>query len=502
MPRTKEKKLEKFTSRPPVVVILGHVDHGKTSILDFIRKTHVVEKEAGGITQHIGAYQIDYQGKTITFIDTPGHEAFSAMRSRGAKVADMAVLVVAAEEGVKPQTKEAIKHIKKTGLPVIVALNKIDKKEAQPERVKRELAENEIVVESLGGQVPSVNLSAKTGQGIDELLEIINLVAEMEELKYQPDQPASGVVIESYLDHLRGPTATLLIREGTLKDTDIVGTASAAGRIKTMEDWQSQAVEKATAGRPVIVTGFNQVPQVGEKFSIFENLEQAQQKVAQKTAKRKETKEVFMIAPDKKVLNLILKADVQGSLEAIRESLQSIPSEEVILRLLKTEVGEINESDIKLAEPAQAKIIGFRVKIGPGLSEVAQRKKVKILTFDVIYELIQGVRNLVEKLLEPEIIKNVLGQVKVLAIFRREKERQIVGGRVRTGKVEKGTLIDVIRENKKIGQGRLIQLQHNKKDVEEVLKGRDCGILFEGQVTIEKGDILEVYQEERKKREL
>lgn len=503
MPKIKEKNLKKFTFRPPVVVILGHVDHGKSSILQKIKEDFkILEKEAGGITQHIGAYQIEHQKKTITFIDTPGHEAFSAMRSRGAKVADIAVLVVAAEEGVKPQTKEAIKHIKKTGLPVIVAINKMDKKEAQPEKVKRELTEQEIVVESLGGQVPSVNLSAKTGQGIDELLEMINLVTEMEELKYQPKQTAEGVIIESYLDHLRGPTATLLIREGVLKKTDIVGTASSFGRIKTMEDWQSQSIRKATAGTPVIMTGFHQVPQVGEKFSIFENLEQAQQKTERKAAKRKETKEVLMIAPDKKVLNIILKADVQGSLEAIRESLQNIPSEEVVLRLLKTGVGEINESDIKLAESAQAKIIGFRVKTGLGLTEIAQRKKVKILVFDVIYELIQGVRELVEKLLTPEVIKNVLAQVKILSIFRQEKNRQVVGGRVNTGKVEKGTLIDVIRGTKRIGQGRLMQLQHNKKDVDEVPKGRDCGILFEGEAMIEKGDVLEVYREEKKKREL
>jgi len=498
----KAKKQKNLQLRPPVVVILGHVDHGKTSILDYIRKTKIAEKEAGGITQHIGAYQIEHQSKKITFIDTPGHEAFSAMRSRGAKVADIAVLVVAAEEGIKPQTKEAITHIKKTGIPLIVALNKIDKKEAQPEKVKGELVKNDIVVESLNGQVPAVNLSAKTGQGIDELLEMIILVAEMEELKSKADQMVAGVIIESYQDPQRGPTATLLVKEGTLKNKDIVGTDSVKGRIKTMEDFQSQSMEKATASTPVIVTGFNQVPQVGEKFFVFDSLEEAQIRIARKTAKRKEEKEVFVFEPEKKILNIILKADVQGSLEAIRESLKSIPSEEVILRILKSEVGEINESDIKLAESAQAKIVGFRVKASSAIKELAQQRKIKILVFEVIYELIQGVRELLSQLLKPEVIKNILGRLKVLVLFHHEKDRQIIGGKVIRGQVQKSALIDVIRGDKKIGQGKIIQLQRNKKDADKVAKDQECGILFKGTTTIEKGDILEIYEEEKKKREI
>lgn len=501
MPKRKEQSA-KLQPRPPVVVILGHVDHGKTSILDYIRKTKVAEKEAGGITQHIGAYQIEQNGKKITFIDTPGHEAFSAMRSRGAEVADIAVLVVAAEEGIKPQTKEAIKHIKKTGIPLIVALNKIDKKEAQPEKVKGELAKNDIVVESLNGEVPSVNLSAKTGQGIDELLEMIILVAEMQELKGQPDQPASGVIIESYSDERRGATATLLVKKGTLQNKDVVGTDSAFGRIKTMEDFQFNPLEKATPSTPVVVTGFNQVPQVGEKFLTFDSLETAQERVKRKTAKRKEDKEVFVFEPDKKILNIILKADVQGSLEAIKESFKGIPADEVVLRVLKAEVGEITESDIKLAESAQAKIVGFRTKASPTIQQLAQQKKVRIMLFEVIYELIQGVRELLSKFLEPEIIKNVLGQLKVLALFQTEKDRQVIGGKVTKGQVKKGALIDVIRESKKVGQGKIAQLQRNKKDVDEVAKDQECGILFKGNVKIEKGDTLEIYEEEKQKREI
>jgi len=501
MIKTAEKQ-NNLQLRPPVVVILGHVDHGKTSILDYIRKTKVAEKEAGGITQHIGAYQIEQQGKKITFIDTPGHEAFSAMRSRGAKVADIAILVVAAEEGIKPQTKEAIVHIKRTGIPLIVALNKIDKKEAQPEKIKGELAKNDIIVESLNGKVPSINLSAKTGEGIDELLEMIILVAEIEELKSKTDQTTTGVVIESYQDPQRGPTATLLIKEGVLRNKNIVGTDSAKGRIKTMEDFQSQSLKEATVSTPVIVTGFNQVPKVGERFFVFNDLEEAQVRITRKTAKRKEEKEVFVFESEKKILNIILKTDVQGSLEAIRESLKNISSEEVILRILKSEVGEINESDVKLAESAQAKIVGFRVKASPTIRELAQQRKIKILVFEIIYELIQGVRELLSQLLKPEIIKNILGQLKVLVLFHHEKDRQIIGGKVIKGQVQKGALIDVIRSDKKIGQGRMIQLQRNKKDADKVAKDQECGILFKGTTTIEKGDILEIYEEEKKKREI
>jgi len=493
---------DNLITRPPVVVILGHVDHGKTSILDYIHKTKVAEKESGGITQHIGAYQVEHQNKLITFIDTPGHEAFSAMRSRGAKVADIAILVVAAEEGIKPQTKEAIKHIKKTGLPAIIALNKIDKKEAQPEKVKQELADHKMIAESLGGQIPSISLSAKTGQGIDQLLEMINLIAEMEELKTEPDQRATGVIIESHRDRQRGATATLLVKEGILKSRDIIGTDSVIGKIKTMEGPGSQPIKEATASTPVIVTGFNEAPQVGEKFSVFESLDQAQARVDKKAVKRKEEKEVFVFEPDKKILNVILKADVHGSLEAIKESLKSIPDDEVVLRILKSEVGEITESDIKLAESARAKIVGFRVKATSVIKELAQQKKVKISLFDVIYELIQGIRESLSKLLAPEIIKNVLGELKVLAIFKTDKDKQIIGGKVTKGLIKKNTLINVLRASKKIGRGKMLQLQKNKKDTDEVLKGQECGILFKGNAVVEKDDILEIFEEEKKKREI
>ena len=497
----KEKK-NSLQERPPVVVILGHVDHGKTSILDYIRKTKITERESGGITQHIGAYQTKHQEKIITFIDTPGHEAFSAMRSRGAKVADIAILVIAAEEGLKPQTKEAIAHIKKSGIPMIVAINKVDRKEAQPEKVKKELARKDVIVESLGGAVPSINLSAKTGQGIDELLEMINLVAEMGEFKDNPDQAATGVIIESRHDTQRGATATLLVKSGALKNRDIVGTGSAFGRIKTMEDFQLNSIEKALASTPVVVTGFNQAPQVGEKFSVFDKIEEAQAKAERKMAKRgaDNAKEVLVFDPDKKVLNIILKADVRGSLEAIRESLKSIPDDEVILRILKAEVGEITESDIKLAELARVKIFGFRIKTSGTIKQLAQHKNIEIKTFEIIYELIQGIREQLSKLLEPEIIKHDIGQLKVLAVFKTEKDKQIVGGKVIKGQIKKGVLVSIVGKEKTAG--KIVQLQRNKKETDEASKGQECGLAIQNLISIEKGDTLEIYEEEKKKREI
>ncbi|MBU1563693.1 translation initiation factor IF-2 [Patescibacteria group bacterium] len=503
MAKKKEQK-KKLQTRPPVVVILGHVDHGKTSILDYIRKSKVAEKESGGITQHIGAYQVEHQDKLITFIDTPGHEAFSAMRSRGAKIADIAILVVAAEEGIKPQTKEAIQHIKKTGIPAIVAINKIDKKEAQPEKVKGELAKQDILVESFNGSVPSINVSAKTGQGIDNLLEMINLVSEMEELKDDPNQPTSGAIVESNCNSQRGNTATLLVREGILTNKDIIGTDSAFGKVKIMEDFQGKPIKEATASTPAVVTGFNQVPQVGEKFYIFDNLNEAQARVNRKSAKRQpeDNKEVLVFEANKKILNIILKCDVYGCLEAIKESLRSIPSKEVAIRILKADAGEINESDIKLAESAKAKIISFRNKTSSAIQRLANQKKVKIITFDIIYELIQAVRELLSKLLEPEITRNVIGQLKVLAVFRTEKDKQIIGGKVTNGQAKQGIQTDIIRGTTKIGKGRIAQLQRDKKEIDEVNKGQECGIQFRGDTIIEEGDILEFYQEERKKKEI
>ena len=477
------------------MVILGHVDHGKSSLLEAIRDFKITAKESGGITQHIGAYQVEEQGKKITFIDTPGHEAFSKMRSRGAKVADIAVLVIDASEGVKPQTKEVLSLIKELKISSIVALNKIDKPEADPEKIKRELAKEDFLVESAGGKIPSVEISAKTKKGIPELLDLILLVAEIEGLKASPEKPAQGLVVESYLDSQRGSTATLLLTEGSLEEGDIIATPSAFTKIKSLEDFQGNSIEKALPSQPVIIFGFSQVPRVGEEFKVFSGLEEAE-KYAQA---KKEKEEVFQSSGSERTLNLILKADVLGSLEAIEGILGNIPQEKVGLRILKSEAGNVKESDIKLASGAKALIVAFRVKVDAVVKKMAERDKVRIVTFDVIYELVEGLRKSMERIAEPEEVRIDFGKIKVLAKFLAEKNRQIIGGRVTEGEIKKGGKIEVWRKEEKIGQGRMINLQRNKKDIDSVPKGDECGILFEGDVKVEEGDILAVYTKEKRK---
>ena len=495
-------------------MVLGHVDSGKTSILDCIRKTHVAEKETGGITQHIGAYQIEVGNppspkategqRKITFIDTPGHEAFSAMRSRGAKVADIAILVVDCCKGVQAQTKEAILKIKEAGIPVIIALNKIDRPEVNPEKAKRDLSKEGVLVESLGGKVPSVAVSAKTGQGIEDLLELISLVAEMEDLKADVTKSAEGAVIESYLDSQRGPIATLILTNGILKKGDILGTPSTFGKIKSFENFQGLSIEKALPSDPVIVTGFGDVPRVGENFKVFSDLEKAKNYLK---VSEKKLPEVLKLNPEQKVLNLILKTDVLGSIEAIEEVLKTLPQEKIVLRILKSEVGQISESDVKLAKahpPTNALVVGypavilgFRVKTSRVAQELAGREKVKIMNFDVIYDFVEGVRKFMGRISEPELIRQSLGKVKISAIFLVEKNRQIFGGKVIEGEVKKGTQIEVLRNEEFVGKGKLINLQRDKKDIDRVIKDQECGILFEGDVKIEEGDVLVIYTEER-----
>ncbi|MBU1102275.1 translation initiation factor IF-2 [Patescibacteria group bacterium] len=517
MKKTQTKTENTLQPRPPIVVILGHVDHGKTSILDYIRKSKVaekaardeprsiVERESGGITQHIGAYQIEHLSKLITFIDTPGHEAFSAMRSRGAKVADIAVLVVAAEEGVKPQTKEAISHILHLNLPMIVAINKIDKPVALPDKVKKELADNGVIVESLNGKIPAILVSAKTGIGIADMLEMILLIADMENFKADHSKLASGIIIESRMDAKRGPTATLLVREGILHKKDIIAAESAFGLIRSMENFLGQQIDQAFPSTPALITGFNRVPPVGEEWQAMKTLEEAKAQTeikAEKEKHKREPAEILDIAPGQKIFNLILKADVSGSLEAVREALKTIPQEEIILRVVKAEVGDITENDIKLAESAKARIYGFRVKMPQDLEPLAQRRNVKTGVWQIIYELIQTVRQDASRLLAPEVSHEKSGKIRILALFKTEGKRQIIGGRVSSGKIERGLNADILRNEEKIGTGKIVQMQVNKAPSQECAKDKECGLMFESDVTVEKNDVLEAYREERTKREL
>jgi len=505
----KTDKKENILRRPPVVVVLGHVDHGKSSLLEAIRDFKITSKESGGITQHIGAYEVEEKGKRITFIDTPGHEAFSAMRARGAEVADIALLVVDAAQSVQPQTKEAVVAIKRAEIPMLVVLNKIDLPNANPEKIKRELAGIDVIVESMGGKIPSVEVSAKEKTGINELLEMILLVADMHDLRPETGVPVEGLIIESYMDGLKGPIATAIIKKGILRKKDIIATDLALAKVKCLRDFQGKEIEETHPSQPVIILGFEKVPAVGEKFKSYKTIEEASAKLKKEEPKREIGSTVLDLDPNKKVFNIILKGDVFGSLEAIEAMLKNLPQDKVILRILKSEVGDINESDAKLAEMSRAVIIGFRVGISPAVAQLLRKnlptggeKKVRIKTFDIIYELIQDVRQGLEKSLEPEIIRNDIGKLKTLIVFWGEKNRQIVGGKIIEGELKKGLKLDVLRNEEKIGAGKIVNLQRDKKDIDKLSKGDEAGILFEGNVKIEKGDILAAFTEERKKGEL
>lgn len=484
--------------RPPIVVILGHIDHGKTSLLESIKDLKITQKEAGGITQHIGAYQIEHKGEKITFLDTPGHEAFCAIRSRGAKVADIAVLVVAADEGVKPQTLEAIKCAQEAKIPMIVAINKIDKKEANPLKVKNELAKHGVFVEGFGGDIPVVETSAKTKQGIDDLLELILLVAQMENLSADLSANPKGVVIEALLDRKRGPSATLIVKEGILKEGDIIATRSCVGKAKILEDFQGRRISQAYPSQPVVMIGFEKVPIVGEIFEKYESLEQARQNIKEE---KKEPRRII-IEPGKKILNLVIKGDVIGSLEAIETILDTIPQNEVLVRVLKSEVGDVNEEDVELAVVAKAKILAFRVDITLPAEKLAQEKNIEIFQFEIIYDLAQKVREMIKEIIESEVVREDLGKLKVLVVFHTEPGRQIVGGRVIQGEFIKGAKVEILRQEKKVGQGKILNLQREKKDIEKGREGDEIGILYEGGTKIKEGDVLVAFVERKKQVEL
>lgn len=507
----KEQESKEFLPpRAPIVTILGHVDHGKTTLLDTIRKGNVAAGEAGGITQHISAYQVKKRGEIITFVDTPGHEAFSAMRERGVSIADVAILVVAADDGVRPQTREVINYLKEKKIPTIVAINKIDKPDANAQRVKQELAELDIVIEEWGGEVIANEISAKKNIGIKELLDSILLVSEVLELKASRKNNGLGVVLESHLDPKVGPISTILIKTGTLKVGQDIVIGKNFGRIKRMEDFVGKQINSAGPSEPVVIMGINGTPevndiiQVADKETISKIKNRGGLGASNGRSAIKTKKDLYQNLDNDQIkkFSVIIKADVPGSLEAIDQILSTIQSDEVVLEYVNTGVGNITESDIKLAESSNAVIFGFNVTATTVAKRMAEKSGVIIKPFNIIYELVEVIKNDMADLLPPEIVRTDFGRMKILAIFKNGKTDMIVGGKVIEGKIVKKSLIEVNRDKEVIGKGVLENLQQNKKPAEEVKSGNECGVTFVGGTKLMVGDILYSYKEEEVRRKL
>lgn len=493
--------------RPPVVTIMGHVDHGKTSLLDYIRKANVVDKEFGGITQHIGAYQVTLHDNIITFLDTPGHAAFTQMRARGAQVTDIVVLVVAADDGIMPQTIEAINHAKSAKVPIIVAVNKIDKPDANPDKVMQMLPQYELVPEAYGGQVATVNVSAHTGEGVPDLLERILLEAEVAELKADPKAKLKGVVVEAKLEKGRGPVATVIVEEGTLKIGSILVAGRVWGKVKAMTNWLGERLNEAGPSTPVEVLGFNEVPFAGDKVEIFNSEREARDLVSTRvttnrdktlaTKKRKVSLNDLRKTMDgsgAKDLNLILKADVQGSLEAVRGMLEKIDNVEVDVHVIHTGIGPITESDILLASAAGGIAVGFNVKPEPSAKTAADREKVEIRTYNIIYELLEEIEKAVIGMLEPKFEEEYHGTVEIRAVFKLTKSGKVAGSHCTDGKITRNSLVRVTRDKEVVFAGKLDSLKNVKQDVREINAGQDCGIKFDGWEDFKEGDIVTAYE--------
>ncbi len=493
-------------ARPPVVVVMGHVDHGKTSLLDAIRHSHVTSREAGGITQHIGAYTVQINGSPITFLDTPGHEAFTAMRMRGAQITDIAVLVVAADDGVMPQTVEAINHAKAAGVEVIVAINKMDKPSANPERVKQELVEYGLIAEDWGGETICVPVSAATKDGIDTLLEMIILTAEMKELKANPNKPARGAIIEAQLDKGRGPVATVLVQEGTLNIGDPIVAGSSFGRIRAMMDDKGRRVKKAGPSKPVEILGLSEVPAAGESFYVAANEKQARQLAESVVAQSR--KDMLKDTPQKvslddlfsqiqsgnvKELNIVVKADVQGSVEAVKQSLEKLSNEEVRIRIIHGGVGAITESDVMLATASNAIIIGFNVRPEPSAKAFADEEKVDVRLYRVIYNAIEDITAAMKGMLDPVYEEKVIGHAEVRQLFKASGVGTIAGSYVLDGKFTRNSQVRILRDNIVVYEGELESLKRFKDDVKEVNTGYECGLVFKKFNDLKEGDIIEAF---------
>ncbi|MEA2405253.1 MAG: translation initiation factor, partial [Thermoleophilaceae bacterium] len=507
---------ETLVERPPVVTIMGHVDHGKTSLLDAIRETEVAAGEAGGITQHIGAYQVQKDGHLITFLDTPGHQAFTAMRARGAEVTDVAVIVVAADDGVMPQTVEAIDHAKAADVPVMVAVNKIDKEGADPNRVRGELAQHGLTPADWGGDTEFSEVSAKTRAGLDELLENIVTLAELQELRANPNAEASGTVIESRLDPGRGPVVTILVQRGTLKATDAVVAGAHWGRVRAMNNHRGEKVTEAVPGQPVEVLGFDGVPEAGEHVRVVGNEREARSLAGERAhrlktealARRQGVKisleDVFARAQrgDLAELNLILKADVAGSLGALADEIAKLPQGEVTVNIVHDAVGGINESDVMLASASNAIIIGFNVRPVQDARQIAQREGVEIRTYEVIYNIIEELRAAMQGLLAPEEVEATVGTAEVRQTFRASRVGTIAGSYVTDGVMRRGATVRLVRDGAVIYNGRIGSLRRFSEDVREVATGFECGIVLENYADVKEGDVVEAYETRQVEREL
>lgn len=511
-----EAQKEDGQERPPVIVIMGHVDHGKTKLLDTIRATNVIDTEAGGITQHIGAYQVVRKDQLISFIDTPGHEAFTAMRSRGAKVADIAILIVAADDSVKPQTVEALRIIQNAGLPMIVAINKIDKEEANIEKVKTDLSQYNLIPEEWGGKTVMVPISALQGKGIDELLDMILLTADMhkDELQADPTLPAAGTIIESHVDKGQGIVATVLVQAGTLRPGDIVSiNDNYYGKVRNMKDHNGNDVQEAGPSKPVKIIGLKIQPKVGDLLEVPDDKKSVNKKAKKYELEKSKTSSILLRKSEedaeagKQILPIVIRADVLGSLEAIIESLDKIESEYIKTRILSKGLGNITENDIKMADSSDAILIGFHISNPPAIEMMAREHGVEILKYDIIYKLIEDIKEIMEQRIGEEIVRRDFGKLEVLAIFKTEKKAMILGGKVVEGNLEFNpkkfeTKVVVSRNGEYITEGILEELQAGKQLVNMVEQGSECGIRFAGRPEIQEGDVLEMYTEEKVKRVL
>jgi translation initiation factor IF-2 len=507
-PEAEQDDEKDLADRPPVVTVMGHVDHGKTSLLDAIRQTQVAAGEAGGITQHIGAYQVQHDGKTLTFLDTPGHEAFTAMRARGAKVTDVAVIVVAADDGVMPQTVEAIDHARAADVPILVAVNKIDKEGADPNRVRTELAQQDLNPEEWGGDTVYADVSAKTKDGLDNLLEMILLVTDLEELGANPNAPASGAVVEAELDPGRGPVTGVLIQRGTLHVGDAVVAGPVWGKVRAMLDDKGERVEEATPGTPVEILGFDGVSEAGEHVQVVENERKARQlaqeretrlkteQLARRQARKVTLEEVFQRASEGqlKELNIVLKADVSGSLEALEDEIAKLPQEQVPVNVIHAQTGGINESDVMLAAASDAVIIGFNVRPLADARRAADEEGIDIRTYTVIYKVTEDLRAAMEGLLEPEEIEETVGQAEVKQTFKASRVGTIAGCLVTDGKVTRSAGVRLVRDGTIVWSGKVGSLRRFKDDVAEVDEGQECGIVLDGFADIKEGDVLEFFE--------